>query len=70
MKALPKIPYRYTKKERKQLLKSLVILVDTREQKAEHITNYMKDKGAPYKSKKLDMEITLFFSPGTQRPVL
>jgi ERCC4-type nuclease len=60
---LQALPYRYTKKERKELLKSLTVLIDTREQKAEHITNYMKDKGVPYKSKKLDYGDYSFLLP-------
>ena len=48
------LPYHYTEKEYKQLLKSLVILIDTREQENHHIIDYLEDKGITYKSKKLE----------------
>ena len=40
-----KLPYRYIKTELNKLLDSMVILIDTREKKTEHITDYLKDKG-------------------------
>lgn len=46
--------YRYTDSEQKQLLKSLVILVDTREQNSSHITGYFNSKGISFMSCKLD----------------
>ncbi|MFW5987866.1 MAG: ERCC4 domain-containing protein [bacterium] len=57
------LPYRYTKKERKGLLNSLTILVDSREQKNQHITSYFEDKGVPYKNKKLDWGDYSFMLP-------
>ena len=45
---------KYTDKEIKELLKSMIILIDTREQVTDHITNYFKDKGINYITKKLD----------------
>lgn len=44
----------YTDAESKALLKSLTMVVDTREQKNLHITKYFTDKGIPYKVQKLD----------------
>ena len=49
-----KIPYRYTKTERKELLDSLVVLVDTREQANLNIIDYFNEKNINYKNKKLD----------------
>ena len=37
-----------------KLLANLVILIDTREQKNQHITNYFDKKGIKYKTQKLD----------------
>ncbi|MFO7815247.1 MAG: tyrosine-type recombinase/integrase [Halanaerobiales bacterium] len=42
------LPYRYTQKEQKELLKSINVLIDTREQKIDHITNYFKEKNISY----------------------
>jgi len=46
--------YFYTDAETKALLKNLTMLVDTREQKNQHIIKYFTDKGIPYKVQKLD----------------
>lgn len=46
--------YHYTESEQKQLLKSLVILVDTRENVNDHITGYFNSKGIVFKPYKLD----------------
>lgn len=46
--------YHYTEQEIKQILKSITILVDTREQKNDHILTYLKGKSITYKSYKLD----------------
>lgn len=56
-----KLSYRYTKKGLKQLLKSLVILVNTREQKNDHIIDYLDDKDITYKSKKLNYGDSSFY---------
>lgn len=45
--------YRYTDTELKALLKTMVILSDTREQSNDHITGYFEKKGVPHKSKAL-----------------
>lgn len=57
------IPYKYTKKECKELLKSLTVLIDTREQKNEHIVNYLQNKNINYKTKKLDFGDYSFYLP-------
>jgi hypothetical protein len=54
MLAAAKIPYRYTKTELNQLLKSMVVLIDTREKKADHIIKYLNKSNVPHKSKALD----------------
>lgn len=46
--------YRFNDRELKELLSSIVILTDTREQKNDHITNYFQNKGVHYERKKLD----------------
>ncbi|MEH7440469.1 ERCC4 domain-containing protein [Neobacillus drentensis] len=46
--------YKYTDKEITELLKTITILVDTREQKNEHIIQYFEAKGIAYKSHKED----------------
>ncbi|MCM2675593.1 ERCC4 domain-containing protein [Alkalicoccobacillus plakortidis] len=43
------LSYRFTETEMKKLLKTLVIVVDTREQRNEHILNYFRDKEIPFK---------------------
>ncbi|WP_050740679.1 ERCC4 domain-containing protein [Acetobacterium bakii] len=45
--------YRYTDTELKALLKTMVILCDTREQANDHITDYLKKKDVLYQSKAL-----------------
>lgn len=46
--------YKYTDTEIKTLLKSLIVLIDTREQQGQHITAYLDSKKIPYKTMKLD----------------
>jgi ERCC4-type nuclease len=55
--------YRYTAAEQKKLLKSLIILIDTREQKNRHITSYLDKKKIKYKTKKLDFGDYSFLLP-------
>lgn len=45
---------KYTNIEINKLLDEIVILIDTREQKNKHITNYLEDKKLNYESMKLD----------------
>jgi ERCC4-type nuclease len=46
--------YRYTDKEMAELLSTITVLVDTREQKNEHIIQYFDSKKINHKSLKLD----------------
>lgn len=55
--------YKYTDKEKTSLLRSIVILVDTREQKNSHITEYFDRKKIPWKSKALNNGDYSFYIP-------
>lgn len=46
--------YYYTDKEKETLIKSIVILVDTREKKGNHITDWFDKKGISWKKKSLE----------------
>lgn len=46
--------YRFNERELKELLASIVVITDTREQQNEHITNYFDNKGVKYERRKLD----------------
>lgn len=58
--------YRFTDKELKTLLKSMVILVDTRENVNNHILQYFDSKKIPYKVQKLDVADYSFMLPANQ----
>jgi hypothetical protein len=45
--------YKYTEKEKDQILRSITILIDKREKSCDHITKYFDDKKISYKSKAL-----------------
>jgi hypothetical protein len=47
------LSYTYTETVLQELLNSLVILIDTREQENQHITGYLNKIKTPYKSKLL-----------------
>ncbi len=53
----------YTEKEQKELLKSIVVLIDTREQENAHILQFLERKKVRTKSKKLDFGDYSFFIP-------
>jgi len=55
--------YKYTKEELDQLLKSTVILCDTREQRNEHITDFFNDNGIQYKNMALKYGDYSFYLP-------
>lgn len=55
--------YKYTDKERKELLKSMGILVDTREQKNDKILEYFDRMKIPYKKKALECGDYSFYIP-------
>lgn len=46
--------FHYTDKEINEILKTMVIVADSREQKNEHITDYLQKKGVPVVTQKLD----------------
>ena len=46
--------YKYSDVELKELLKTIIILIDTREQENKHITDYFDLKKIPYHNKKLE----------------
>jgi ERCC4-type nuclease len=46
--------FQYTDKEIKELLSSVTVLVDSREQENSHVTSYFDSKKIPYKVKKID----------------
>lgn len=48
------VNYKYTDKEITELLKTITILIDTREQKNQHILEYFESKKIPYESSKID----------------
>ena len=55
--------YHYTDGELKTLLKSLTVIIDTREQENYHITEYLDKKKIPYKGQKLDFGDYSFMIP-------
>ncbi|MGE7545051.1 ERCC4 domain-containing protein [Sporosarcina newyorkensis] len=48
------IHYRYTDKEIKEIMKSMTIVIDTRENVNGHIVDYLKQKAIPMRIQKLD----------------
>jgi len=46
--------YKFTDKEVNELLKQMVVVVDSREQANDHIINWLEKNKKPYKSQKLD----------------
>lgn len=66
--------FKYTDKEVKTLLKSMIILVDSREQENSHITKWFDEKKIPYRVEKLETADYSFLLPsnielGIQRDV-
>jgi len=55
--------FKYTDKEKDQLLKSIIILIDSREKSCDHISKYFDEKKIPYKSKKLNFGDYSYFIP-------
>ena len=47
--------YKYTETEIDKILDSMVVLIDTREQKCEHIKGWLEAKKRPYKITKVDL---------------
>lgn len=57
------IHYQYTDKELDAILKTLTIIMDTREKSSMHIIEYFKQKNIPMKIKKLDVGDYSFMIP-------
>ncbi len=55
--------YRFTDKELKELLRSMVIISDTREQENGHILKFFDEKKIAYKTEKLDFCDYSFYLP-------
>jgi len=58
--------FKYTKKEKKELLDSLTVLVDTRERQS-HVQEWMERKNKPYKVKKLDQGDYSYYIPKNEK---
>lgn len=58
--------YKFTDKEKKQILDSMTILVDTREKNNTDILNYFDKAKVPYKIKKLDYGDYSMFIPANE----
>lgn len=59
--------FRYTKDEIETLLKTIIVLIDTREQENIHITDYLDKKKIIYKEMKLDHGDYTFYIPKNER---
>lgn len=59
--------YKYTDNELKELLGSITMLLDTREQRNEHIVAWLDRKKFPYKQKKLDYGDYSVFIPKNEK---
>lgn len=55
--------YKYTDKELKEILDSMVVLIDTREQQNSHIISYLEKQKIKYKILKLDHGDYTFYIP-------
>ena len=55
--------YKYTEKEQKELLQSIVVLYDSREQKNEHLLQWFDKKNIKYKKMKLNYGDYSFYIP-------
>ncbi len=58
--------YRYTDKELQTLLKSIVIITDSREQDNSHITKWFDEKKIPYVTQKIDSGDYSFYLPANR----
>ena len=59
--------YKYTENEEKELLNSIVILVDTREKVNDHIIQYFEKHEIPYKKKALKNGDYSFYVPKNEK---
>lgn len=55
--------YRYTETELKKLLKSIIVIVDTREQANDHVLKYFDAKKIPYITQKIESGDYSFYLP-------
>lgn len=55
--------YKYTDKEIDEIVKSMVILIDTREKSMDHLTQYFDKAGIKYKQRALDYGDYSFYIP-------
>ncbi|HGH7178527.1 TPA: ERCC4 domain-containing protein [Bacillus luti] len=51
---MTEIHYRYSDAELKEILDTLEIMVDTREQKNQHVLDYFRKKNVPFRLRKID----------------
>ena len=59
--------YKYTDKELQQLLKSLTVVVDSREKENKHVTSYFDKHKIPYITKALDSFDYTFYLPANEK---
>lgn len=59
--------YKYTESEEKELLDSIVILVDSKEKVNDHITDYFDTHGIPWKRKALKSGDYSFYVPKNEK---
>lgn len=59
--------YNYTETEQKEILSSMVILVDSREKENSHITEYFDKHKIPYKKKALSNADYSFYLPANEK---
>lgn len=57
---------KYTEEEQKNLMKSMVILIDTREKKNQHITEYFDKHKIPYEIRALEVGDYSFYIPANE----
>lgn len=58
--------YKYTDKEIQQLLKNITVVIDSREKKNSHITEYFDKHKVPYEIKALDTFDYTFYLPANE----
>ena len=58
--------YKYTEKEKDEIISSMVVIIDTREQKVDHIKKYFEKSKIPFVVKKLDYGDYSFYIPANE----
>lgn len=61
------VSIQYTDTEIKQLLKTITVIADTREQENSHVLDYFNKKSIPYTTKKLDYGDYSFLLPANEQ---